>query len=59
MKFDRCFGCMERTDGYPCGKCGFDPSQKKASNYVLPYGTILAGHYVVGKVLGQGGFGIT
>ncbi len=59
MQFNRCFGCMKEIKGYPCPHCGFDPRANSASNYVLPYGTVLCGHYVVGKVLGQGGFGIT
>ena len=59
MKFDRCFGCMEEIQGYPCPVCGFDPAQAAAPNYVLPYGAILNGRYIVGKMLGQGGFGIT
>ena len=59
MQFNRCFGCMKEIKGYPCPHCGFDPRANSASNYVLPYGTVLNGHYVVGKVLGQGGFGIT
>ena len=58
MQFNRCFGCMEETKGYPCPHCGFDPRAQQ-DNYVLPCGTVLSGHYVVGKVLGQGGFGIT
>ena len=59
MQFNRCLGCMEEILGYPCPHCGFDPRTVPASNYVLPYGTVLNGHYVVGRVLGQGGFGIT
>ena len=59
MQFNRCFGCMKEIKGYPCPHCGFDPRANSASNYVLPYGYFLNGHYVVGKVLGQGGFGIT
>lgn len=59
MKFDRCFGCMEEIHGYPCPVCGFAPAQAAAPNYVLPYGAILNGRYIVGKMLGQGGFGIT
>ena len=59
MKFDRCFGCMEEIQGYPCPVCGFDPAQAAAPSYVLPYGAILNGRYVVGKMLGRGGFGIT
>ena len=59
MQFNRCLGCMEEIPGYPCPHCGFDPRKVPASNYVLPYGTVLNGHYVVGRVLGQGGFGIT
>ena len=58
MQFNRCFGCMEEIKGYPCPHCGFDPRAQQ-DNYVLPCGTVLNGHYVVGKVLGQGGFGIT
>lgn len=59
MKFNRCFGCMEEIPGYPCHNCGFDPTQTTAPNYVLPYGTILDGRYLVGNMLGRGGFGIT
>ena len=59
MKFDRCFGCMEEIQGYPCPHCGFDPRSVKGIEYALPMGTILAGKYLVGRVLGQGGFGIT
>lgn len=50
---------MEEIQGYPCPVCGFDPAQAAAPNYVLPYGAILNGRYVVGKMLGRGGFGIT
>ena len=59
MQFNRCLGCMEEIPGYPCTNCGFDPRVTPASSYVLPLGCVLNGHYVVGKVLGQGGFGIT
>lgn len=59
MKFNRCFGCMEEISSYPCPNCGFDPTQITAPNYVLPNGTILDGRYLVGKMLGRGGFGIT
>ena len=59
MKFNRCFGCMEEIPGYPCPNCNFDPAQAAAPNYVLPCGTILNGRYLVGKMLGRGGFGIT
>ena len=59
MKFNRCFGCMEEIQGYPCPHCGFDPRSVKGIEYALPMGTILAGKYLVGRVLGQGGFGIT
>ncbi len=58
MQFNRCFGCMEEIQGYPCPHCGFDPRGQQ-DNFVLPRGTVLNGHYVVGRVLGQGGFGIT
>ena len=59
MELNKCMGCMEDIVEYPCSKCGFDPRQTGNAEYALPVETILAGKYLVGKVLGQGGFGIT
>ncbi len=56
---NRCFSCMEPIQSYPCPNCGFDPGNFQSAEYTLPMGTILAGKYLVGRVLGQGGFGIT
>lgn len=56
---NRCFGCMEPIQSYPCPNCGFDPGKSQSAEYTLPMSTILAGKYLVGRVLGQGGFGIT
>ena len=50
---------MEKTSQYPCPHCGYDPGAGSAFPYALRPGTILNGKYVVGTVLGQGGFGIT
>ena len=55
MELSKCFGCMEDFQGYPCPGCGFDPEKTKNAEYALTLGTILAGKYLVGKVLGQGG----
>jgi len=59
MELSKCLGCMEPFQGCPCPKCGFDPKNVKGAEYALPLETILAGKYLVGRVLGQGGFGIT
>ena len=59
MELSKCFGCMEDFRGYPCPSCGYDPGKGKHMEYALPPETILAGKYLVGRVLGQGGFGIT
>lgn len=50
---------MEHSPTYPCEHCGYDPARACVQPYFLRPGTILYGRYVVGKVLGQGGFGIT
>jgi len=55
----RCFGCMKLKNNSPiCEHCGYN---ENIPNYPhqLPIGTVLKDQYVVGKVLGQGGFGIT
>lgn len=59
MEFTRCFGCMRHATTFPCKHCGYDPSLDLPQPYYLRPGVILNGKYVVGKVLGQGGFGIT
>ena len=57
MKDNRCYGCMEEITVYPCSHCGYQPGE--APGYALTPGTILNGKYLVGKLLGQGGFGLT
>ena len=56
-----CIGCMrEKAEGQKiCPHCGFDPDQYKLPQYELPPYTILQGKYLIGRVLGAGGFGIT
>ena len=58
-----CFGCMKENEnpGQRCSHCGFDIKEylNTCSARVLRPGTILNGQYLVGKVLGEGGFGIT
>ena len=43
----------------PCPRCGFDEQNYVPALHHLPPGTILAGKYLIGKALGEGGFGIT
>ena len=63
MDFNHCYGCMKElnTPGGVCPRCGYDNTNGPASqpSHTLPCGTILAGRYVVGRLLGQGGFGIS
>ncbi len=54
-----CESCFERTDGYPCPRCGFNGIDEKRDATALAAGTILQGRYIIGKMLGKGGFGIT
>lgn len=58
-----CLGCMEELEcpGDTCRKCGFNREEYERNRNVrtLPSYTILAGKYLLGRVLGEGGFGIT
>ena len=56
-----CINCMhEKQDASGvCPVCGFDPSDYCYPSYALPPFTILNGRYLLGIVLGSGGFGIT
>lgn len=56
-----CMGCMSvlEDSNVPCPRCGFDIKNYDQSIHQLKPYTILNGKYLVGKVLGEGGFGIT
>ena len=53
-----CFAQLNEPKGV-CPHCGCDNAQIKNEPHQLECGSILAGTYLIGKVLGQGGFGIT
>lgn len=55
-----CLSCLQIGDqSAGCPSCGFDTRASAASPLHLPPRTILHGQYLLGRVLGQGGFGIT
>ena len=68
-----CYNCFGEHDGLgPCPRCGYDPAFDQGKfPLALPHGSILAGQYITGRVLGlagqyitgrvlgQGGFGVT
>ena len=59
MKEERCYSCMKMKEaGGICPYCGSEGGVLN-EDHQLPVGTILKEQYLIGKVLGQGGFGIT
>jgi len=55
-----CYGCMEnRNASKTCSHCGLPAGTGPESALHLPPGTILQDKYLLGRALGQGGFGIT
>ncbi len=57
-----CYNCFQHIQdpAAPCPLCGFDLEENRQKFPVaLRAGTVLNNRYIVGRVLGQGGFGIT
>jgi len=58
--YKRCPGCMgEKTEQDKCPDCGWIYDGEPESLLHIPPGTVLEGKYLIGRVIGQGGFGIT
>ncbi len=58
----RCLYCMEKYDedlDVICPFCGNDVVNVENDSNCLPAGTVLKKRYILGRVLGDGGFGIT
>lgn len=58
-----CPGCMQEVENRQnvgvCPHCGYHLNHIESESYQLQPFTILAGKYLVGKVIGEGGFGIS
>lgn len=54
-----CSSCFAAIKKEPCKKCGFSSDIYVPDKMVLPAGSILMGNFLIGRVLGKGGFGIT
>ncbi|MGN0638772.1 MAG: leucine-rich repeat protein [Huintestinicola sp.] len=54
-----CENCFAEISSEPCSECGFDKSKPNRDRSVLPVGSVLEGRYMIGRVIGKGGFGIT
>ena len=58
MKY--CWACMsEMDDGPICPHCGYDNDTMVELSFCLKAGSVIGNHFVIGRVLGYGGFGIT
>ena len=53
-----CESCLNTFEGTVCPHCGY-PEIRATQPHQLPVGTVLAERYRLGRVLGQGGYGIT
>lgn len=54
-----CMGCMRVKCSSPvCERCQYD-ERSCNSEHQLPVGTEVGGQYILGRAIGQGGFGIT
>lgn len=54
-----CPHCFTETNDEICPNCSYSKKTYRYDPLTLPSGSILMGRYIVGKVIGKGGFGIT
>ncbi|MCC8013755.1 MAG: serine/threonine-protein kinase [Eubacterium sp.] len=60
MLNDICLNCFNSTGGFEiCPHCGFVKDTPPENDFHLFPGTILDGRYLIGTVIGFGGFGVT
>lgn len=57
----RCGSCFQEYDEELglCPYCGYAPGDQPAEAFCLLPGSVIAGRYLIGEMLGLGGFGIT
>lgn len=57
-----CVNCMrpyEKSQYRYCPSCGYDPRSTDTHPDCITPGTVVAGHYLIGRQIGRGAFGIT
>lgn len=54
-----CENCFEEMNAQFCTRCRYNPAAGAGDPTVLAPGSVLLGKYIVGKVIGKGGFGVT
>lgn len=54
-----CGNCFSPVKGKKCSSCGYTEEDSVSEYDALAVGTVLNDRYVIGRLLGRGGFGIT